>query len=401
MCDLTRPPGCCPVCGYATGTGRCPECGSIIFREKLLDTYTEYRRRRMARTFRRWLWIPLLLGAASYTYYYIDWIAWIPTSALLASRDQQHDSSSQELMRRFDNGTLSSSQREDLRVSGLRMSFRVDERTPYPAGVPLLVRVALGLQLPNRVWGLEPGVPVLELKGQVVVRAWLSGEVLWRGTAPEKGERLVVPGLSSGSYQIGVSGTVRLKTYSWEPVIYTWPVAMDAVVVVETQRVSDFVKPVLNATWRTEVARTLGIAFYRPSWLFTEPSFRRDCIVIGSLETCVPIAGTLWVRAENGTSYVQLPKPFVASCEDHTFIADLPVSGDFEQSSVVDVRVLPDPSLAFAAHFDEYFGGIIEWADVPIEHALDPPRSGVGGLLPTSIRKGLGCDPDEIIEGGK
>jgi len=357
------------------------------------------------------VWLPLLLGVGFYIYRNVDWVSWLPTNVLLAFQEEQHGRCTRELLRRFRAQDLSPEQIRKMQDTALSASLNVYSRTPYPAGVPLPVLISLVPRLPLTVWGIRPSDARMDLEGEVMVTALYTDNIVWKASFPALPLDFHMPALEPGTYRIQVRGNAVLDSWQlngWpgkvrSNPVYKWPISLSTTAVLTKEPLGHLVKPLWTRDLSADILQELTA---RAGTVWSDLPFlggnspgnefvAEICCTVPRLSA--PIAGTVWARPSGEQEFVLVPPPISFPTKRDAVVVHLPETPDFQQATHIDIRIVPDAATAFAAQFEEYFDGVIEWLNVPVEAAVGYPGTDESAVWfrPTRITRRI----EEEIEG--
>jgi len=373
-----KPAGYCPNCGYAIDPGTCPECGHEFTAHQLhRRPYWVENRIRIKRLLIA-VGIIIVFACLWYAYSYTNWPSHLPTSWLLKLQGDGNDRSSQELLRRFNSYSLSAAESRQFFANALEVPNSLGTRSSHPAGVPVTVSFVGHLRLPRpqryryqlcmTEWELRVDDAIVSpLDHRSKEEGWPD---VWRSslghtwTSEGYGYIFDLPALTPGTYQVSLTGTVEIRRRPPGPPPPPLPIAIRQQIVVEDKPITDYINP----TWSTELAERIKKRISANPNL--EPSGGRLDLNISVFanDPPSPVAARIWWRPAGQGAFRRTSTTFVArSTGGFGYVARLMDDFDPNVFKHVDLRLIPEIGIAFDASLTEFFSGVIEWTNLPIQ----------------------------------
>jgi len=357
-----QPAGYCPHCGYAIDPGVCPECGKAIVADELDRLPHQVTRRRMIKRTVAVLVILSLAAGGWYVYARCNWIAWVPTRALLGFQGDEDSRTSVELRRRLAAGWLSSDQVATYLENALTPRSKLIVRSPHPDDMPIKVVAYMNcIQLPSGT-SVSPGDWVLEVDGRptgglgegCIVNlgaAWIE----YRLPPMPPGTHKLKMTIAVGDWSSGKAPS-RLAT-----------ITLQGRVTVDKSQLTDHVK----LSWSGDLAERVRGSVAAVSCRYrTDTGAVESGVYLRLFAVPAPLAFKIKVRPHGRGQYRETRNPDVAMWSSPgapgpcTHSIEIPAGTDR-----VDIRLVPDPKQVFYLGFNECVNAVIEWHGVPVLQA--------------------------------
>lgn len=363
-----QPAGYCPHCGYRMDPGKCPECGRIVPVEELAKFDPIPRRRCLRVTTAAITALVCLVATVWIMSSTIAWIHHVPTQVLLRFQSQTRDRCTRELQRRFELDELSPTELRAFLRQSLSWTIESLDRSPHPRDCPVAVQATLDSTLSGYLVELSDVKVTVDGKP---VKARHEYIVLVTSSGNSTQELFRLPRLASGQHDIMFAGDVSWVMGSPLPLpIAPLTIRRELSVTVADVAIDDIVQPLwndeLNTSAQSSVKAALAISDFKTGDDGVDCHTRLHLTIESDLP---PLAGTFWLRCSDSGRWMymaaiaeRVDRPFVGSYAG--FIPRV----DFRCTNrpSVDVRFVPNGVLALEAGFDEYYGGRLNWTNLPV-----------------------------------
>ncbi len=349
-----EPAGYCPHCGYRINPGRCSECGRDVSARRL-------RRRPLSRR-RKWhIGLGLLfLGSIGLIYAYqhapAGFCSRLPAAvlALFPSGSAAFD----ELGRRCDAGTLSPRQAESFLNRRLDPEAAFQFVNPCPAGVrlPVTLQISFGSRAAAiRLIAVEPAVV------QIVDRnTGKSPPGVPLASASRWGERILLPGLPAGEYDILFAQRLAYPCIGTGTTQYNWTLRVAQPVTVVPRDPASFLSiPAADAIGRINGEIHVQIAA-------GEGGQAPGPAILRLWHMPAPVLGTLELRVGGG-DFRPVCEIECAQAHDRPLFLEVgPIGGpDLAHATEADFRITPSSAATVLERgYQEHYAHTIEWPAV-------------------------------------
>ena len=326
--------------------------------EQLAVSRFRYRAGRALATIKRWIWLPLLLGVGFHVNRNVNWVSRVPTGVLLAFPLDHSETAWYELLDRLKTDKLSPDQVKTLTERSFSASLRLRGPNPYPAGLPVPFKIKATSRLSHSIGEAYGGEPAITVTGQVTVTRDSDDYAVWKTVVGGRPPVFQMPPLKPGSYRIGFTGNAVLDHGG--TVVHKWPVSVNTTIVVESLRLTRYVKHVWSEDMATSLRQNMGASVH----LYGK---QKISMSITCWDSRIPLAGDIWVRASGTDRYHKLSRQFPFAPYVSYFSINLSRVRGLRGAKYIDIRITPNTASAFMKRMDEMFFGEIEWLRVPIE----------------------------------
>ncbi len=350
--DTYKPSGCCPHCGHAIDPGICQECGLEVTAQTL-------RRRPLRKVAWGKAVVAVLVVTSMYiAYHQTDWIQYIPTNVLLWAQGDLNSRTVNELGRRFSRNMLTDAETSRFVDNAVWISPELVIRDPHPAGETIRIGLTFSIQLPGRYCRAQvvQGDSTLNNAAVRVSRGSI------RGGTGEHTDEFRISAQRPGEYRLELGCTL---------LVYPTGGAWNSGWTREFVSSGDFT--VVSGRLMEHVDAVIGddaIEHVRNGIHFAAKGVQFGVWISEDVPT---IAGRAYFRfaPEEDWSVMYVGQDdgvFSPGFNNvHRFSSSLAVIGDR-----VDFKIVGDANVAFDAGLPEYFAGVIEWLDVPVERTGNP-----------------------------
>jgi hypothetical protein len=348
------PSGYCPHCGHAIDPGVCSECGREVDFGQLRD-----------RPLRETPWLKVTLFAVVFVGAFVgyqrgDWIRHVPTSALLWAQGDSSSRTANELGRRFGWGLLSDAETESFVTNAVQISPESTIRDPYPAGEMIRFGLEVSSQLPWRT----------VMHSVTAARVFANDTELLLTFAGSQGvgvhtHHFVVGPLDPGQYHLKLRGTLTVSANAMGGRA-GWTRRFESVVrfTVVEKPLTSFVDAVYGDDSVLEVRGGIRVV--------AKAGTNGKYVTVGvwTADDLPPIVGDAYWRRVPDQEWIAAfgslgDRKFRLTCE----LVSASTNPASAIGSHIDFKIVGNAKRAFDAGFDEYFAGVIEWTQIPVDHS--------------------------------
>lgn len=368
-----KPAGYCPHCGYAIDPGVCPECGkNVAVGELDAVPYWITRRRMVKRAAGIAIVVGLLLGGV-YLHRNPFWLPYVPTGVLLALQGGEDSHTMKELLRRLNSGALTQAQADRMLGNLLTFPDGLVVRSPHPAGIDVQLNLPVALRAGCNGWMMSAISTQAFVDGVSVpwVRDRMTGMAWGFGPGKDTHDSRIDP-LSPGEHEITWKLALRIAPDFVSPpppgaVLPTFSRSFTTHVRVENKPIGYFVLATADPAATAELRKCV--------WIAADGVRRVDGSVnaVASLMLQAPpvaVAAVLEVRPFGERQYRESTDIVCFKGSRWAYGGcSLSPEASLSVGARIDVRLVPDPVIAFHAGLTDYYGGVIEWRGLTLKEA--------------------------------
>jgi len=357
--DHQQPAGFCPHCQYPINPGVCPECGTDVSPDALVQSLASVRRHRAVRY--GIMAAPLLLVCAIVVYVAKndDWMEHVPTMLFMPFQADYNGDVCIELRRRFRSNQLTNDQAQSVLEHHIAEPI-LEIGKNNPPGVP--VKITVRFQYRNDKFGVTPGSRslsnlILRVDGnEVAPMSKRELELVYNGNPRSRDFSVWCPPLEEGRHQIALESdfVVEWENNNGNAIIHRQHARLKRDIAIKGS-VFDHVALISSDAAAREMRNSVFVLFQPNAPQGPRLSFRQQ------IGLTFPIAGQVLVRRRGEVGFVRVGHLFLSNAFLRSATVRLDTLPDIRSAEWLAVRVIPDPDVAFLKHADKCFGGVLTW----------------------------------------
>ncbi len=359
-----KPAGYCPSCGYPVSPGVCPECGLLVTARELASEPPHLTRRRRLRVATIVALTAIALYGGFRLYRDVNWLRWLPSSALLWFEHADWQRADREILRRCGAGEFTAAEIDGLFRRAYSAAAIYARRVPSNTPMPVIVRVAPTGPLKLALLG---GVPHSLRRDDWTVAVGERTMILpeeWgvhlNYLAPEV--QFELPPLPAGEHAVSVDGCLwySLRAVAGMPPSVTWCVQLPFSVTVEDRPLTHYV----SEEWSTDLADAMMLCATAGAYA-ADGGFRPQ-LFLQFRSAPVGLAFEVFVSAPGAGDYEAVQHssglPWRLMCPSGAqWGCNIPLPQHIIAADSVNVQLRPCPREALLHGLSECFAGTVEW----------------------------------------